>query len=443
MANDTAQQRTTALTVPVGLDSTQYTALSFLLAIATITLPQSSVLRKGVLTLQFLCVVQAYIAYAPTDVYNSAVTYTTGILLGNLTARYIDRLYLHVPEEEFHRINEDGKKEDARTLPWTLKIWWAIELLGTTRGVGWDWRVTGIPKAKTQTRSRFLAVRFVKYIAMYTGLYLTGRIAENIRMGWPSIQSVPLRETILAITGNAMFLHLFIVAGYAIAIYSHFGLMTLPMSLVCVGLRVGPRSWQEMESWPPNFGSLNAAYSIRRFWGYTWHQQIRRIVGTPAAALLSLAPTSLLKSKSRMARLAKRYFLVIASFLVSGCIHASGSWAVTRAYGLPLSDGGELRYFLLQGVALMVEDSACWALGVDDQASRVPALRRRWAGYIVTATWYIWSRVNLKVVPLAERGHGIVDERGPLFAALQLVERNVKAVPGNFMASGLGGYTLD
>lgn len=250
------------------LNATQYMALSFLLAIITITLPKGSLLRKGFLTVQVLCVIHAYIAHAPTDVHNSAVTYTSGILLGNLTARYADRLYLNVPEEDFHRVSEDGRKENATNLPCAQKLWWATELLGVTRGVGWDWRVAGIPKAKAQTRSRFLALRSIKYIVMYTGLYLAGRIAESIRMGWPSVDSAPLRESVTAITSNSIFLHLFIVAGYAITIYSHFGVMTLPLSLICVGLQIGPRGWQKIENWPPNFGSLSAAYSIRRFWGY-------------------------------------------------------------------------------------------------------------------------------------------------------------------------------
>ncbi|KAI4100696.1 MAG: hypothetical protein L6R37_005315 [Teloschistes peruensis] len=255
-------------------DATQYTALSFLLAIITITLPKGSLLRKGVLTLQILCVIQAYVVHPLTEAHNSAVTYTTGLLLGNLTARYADRLYLHIPEGEFHRVNEAGTKEHATNLPWTQKLWWATELLGVTRGIGWDWRVTGIPKARAQTRSRFLTVRSVKYIFMYTGLYLTGRIAEAIRMGWPSVEPAPLRETVIAITSNSVFLHLFIVAGYAIAIYSHFGVMTIPLSLVCVELQIGPRGWQETEHWPPNFGSLGAAYSIRRFWGHADPQQL-------------------------------------------------------------------------------------------------------------------------------------------------------------------------
>ena len=172
---------------------------------------------------------------------------------------------------------------------------------------------------------------------------------------------------------------------------------------------------------------------------YTWHQQLRRSVGAPGAVLLSRAPHSFRTSKSQVARLARRYFLVMASFIASGILHASGSWATTRALGLPLSHGGELWYFLLQGIALMVEDFACYVLGADDQAGP-PSAHRLWLGYTITAAWYVWSRVHLKFIPLAEHGHGIVNVRGGIHAALELVERNVKAVPGNFVAKALGGY---
>jgi hypothetical protein len=175
---------------------------------------------------------------------------------------------------------------------------------------------------------------------------------------------------------------------------------------------------------------------------YTWHQQIRRIVGTPPAQTLSLAPSSLLKSKSHPARLFKRYFLVMGSFLISGFIHATGSYMVTRARGLPLSDGGEITYFLLQGIAMIAEDFGCWVLGIDDRATRRPTMLRRWLGYLITGSWYVWSRVALKAVPLAI-AHGIQTEQGPLFAAVELVGRGAVAVPGNFVSMALGGYLPD
>lgn len=263
----------TANNLKPSLDFTHYTVLSFICALITTCLPQRSPLRRGALVLQIALVVNAYLAPPPITIPNTAVIYTFGTLLANLTARYVDRLYVHVPEKEFHRINSDGSKEDADKLSWARKLLWAFELFGVTRGVGWDWRVSGIPRAEPQTRSHFLRRRLSKYVCMYAGLYLVGLSSQNIRNGFKDISSPTARNALVSVTQNTIFLYLFIVFSYAITIYSHFAIMTLPLSLLCVGLRVGPRSWQEPKSWPPNFGSLKEAYSIRRFWGYVLSMQ--------------------------------------------------------------------------------------------------------------------------------------------------------------------------
>jgi Membrane bound O-acyl transferase family len=169
----------------------------------------------------------------------------------------------------------------------------------------------------------------------------------------------------------------------------------------------------------------------------TWHQQLRRTTGVPGSYLLSLMPRPFHQSHALPARLLKRYLLVFASFIVSGFIHACGSYNVTRALNLPISDGGELKYFMLQGVALMVEDFGCWLLGIDDRVA--PTRMRRWLGYTVTATWYIWSRVVLRAVPMLVV-HGIHDKRGPLFSAVEIVERGAVAVPGNFVTAAISHW---
>ena len=269
MSNTSFLQYTRNTTLPFlhTLDSAQYTALSFLTAILTSSVKSPSPLRNGLFFLHITFLTQAFLAAPPSNVTNTAVTYTASLLLGNLCARYIDRLYIHVPERDFHRINADGSKEDANQFLWPRKFLWATELFCVTRGKGWDWQVTGIPKAQSQTRSRFVSVHLLEYVAMYGGLYLVGLMSQNIRMGFPALSYLPLREMAISITTNSVFLYLFIVLAYAITIYSHFGVLTLPLSMLCVGLRLGPSSWQEPQSWPPNFGSLKDAYSIRRFWG--------------------------------------------------------------------------------------------------------------------------------------------------------------------------------
>ena len=57
----------------------------------------------------------------------------------------------------------------------------------------------------------------------------------------------------------------------------------------------------------------------------------------------------------------------------------------------------------------------------------------RFLGYLSTISFYILTHVKLKAVPLAA-AHGIQDERGELFAALELAHRGLVAVPGKFVA---------
>lgn len=115
------------------------------------------------------------------------------------------------------------------------------------------------------SRAQFLRSCVVKYVAMYAGLYLMDVSCSSVLDSFNSIRNSHLRASLISLTENAFFLYPFIVLGWAITIYSHFALLMLPLAIVCVGLKVGPRFWREVNAWPPNFGSFKNAYSIRRF----------------------------------------------------------------------------------------------------------------------------------------------------------------------------------
>ena len=437
------------------LNNTHYTALAFLLACLVPSFTPQSALRQGLLSLQVLFTVLVFIAPPPSNVPNTAVLYTAGVLGGNLLARYVDRLYLRIPEHAFSRLVHDSHsngtlvhpktevatkrlaKEDATRLVGTQKFFWTFELLTVTRGIGWNWRVDGIPSQSARLpRIRFVQSCLARWVTMYTSLHLFDMSCCAILTSFPSVRDPWIRATLISLTSNPIFLYTFLVLGWAVTIYSHFALLMLPVAMACVGMRVGPAAWQEPGSWPPNFGSFKEAYSIRRFWGYTWHQQMRRTTSVPGVYVLSLLPLSFQTSRALFPRLLKRYFLLFAAFLVSGLIHAGGSYNVTRALGLPRSDGGEVGYFWLQGFAIMTEDLVLWALRVDCRTG-APSQKRRVLGYMSVAVFYIFTRVRFKAVPLAA-AHGIYDERGELFAALELVRRGLVAVPGNFVRMAFG-----
>lgn len=127
---------------------------------------------------------------------------------------------------------------------------------------------------------------------------------------------------------------------------------------------------------------------------------MRRTTSAPGVYLLSLFPSSFQKSRALLPRLLKRYFLLFTAFLISGLIHAAGSYKVIRALGLPRSDGGEIGYFLLQGLAIMAEDIVLWALRVGCQTG-APSRKRRVLEYISVIPFNIWACVRFKAVPFA------------------------------------------
>ena len=436
------------------LDNTHFTVLAFLLACLIPSFTPQSALRRGLLLLQILLTVLIFVAPPPSGISNTAVLYTAGVLGGNLFARYVDRLYLRIPEREFCRLvhsplrsrspvqsrselaTERLVNEDATNMIGSQKLFWTIELLTVTRGIGWNWRVAGIPSQIEQiSRASFVRSCLARWVRMYTSLYVLDILCCAILASFPSIRDPWIRATLVSLASTKLFLYLFLVLGWSVTVYSHFALLMLPLSIACVGMRVGPEAWQNPASWPPNFGSFKDAYTIRQFWGYTWHQQMRRTTSAPGVYLLSLLPLSFQQSRALFPRLVKRYFLIYSAFLISGLIHAAGSYNVTRALGLPRTDGGEIGYFLLQGFAIMIEDLVLWALNLDCQAGISGGILRL-LGYLSTITFYILTRVKFKAIPLAA-AHGIQDERGELFAALELVHRGLVAVPGNFVAMAL------
>jgi hypothetical protein len=84
---------------------------------------------------------------------------------------------------------------------------------------------------------------------------------------------------------------------------------------------------------------------------------------------------------------------------VSGFIHAVGSFMVTRDSPEGWSDGGAMKYFLAQPIAIVIEDALFTALGVPDDGN--PGRLRRLTGYAYVTAWWLWCFPTLKVAPLA------------------------------------------
>ncbi|KAK8129695.1 membrane bound O-acyl transferase family-domain-containing protein [Apiospora kogelbergensis] len=105
-------------------------------------------------------------------------------------------------------------------------------------------------------------------------------------------------------------------------------------------------NWWDFDSCVPLFGSVSEAYTVRKFWGSVWHQCLRRLLTGPA----DLISDSILRIPR--GTLLSRYSRLLLAFTISGALHHAGDIAV----GVRPQDAGGGRFFILQGLVIMLED---------------------------------------------------------------------------------------
>lgn len=139
------------------------------------------------------------------------------------------------------------------------------------------------------------------------------------------------------------------------------------------------------EEWPPLFGSLLYAYSIRGFWGKFWHR-----VASPACARSGrLVTRRILGLMPRSG--AEKLFIAFWTFFISGVFHAVADWQGGEAV-MPL---GEMRFWLLNFVACAVEMlvangvKGCWKGNRLGCAWKLDRLTKAF-GFVWVFSFFFW-----------------------------------------------------
>lgn len=151
------------------------------------------------------------------------------------------------------------------------------------------------------------------------------------------------------------------------------------------------QSWE----WPPLFGQISEAYSMRRFWSSFWHKLIYRSFNSHAAVISrSLG----IRERTVFSRLLNNYMV----FLMSGVMHAAVLWR----FGTKCAWSATMRYWSMQALAFFLEGVVQHYWGRFRKTRlmwvrpAVLSVFERLVGYLWVVAWLVWEapRRNFTII---------------------------------------------
>ncbi|KAI1087688.1 hypothetical protein F5B19DRAFT_60572 [Rostrohypoxylon terebratum] len=281
---------------------------------------------------------------------------------------------------------------DAKT--WMEKGKWALRLMTTMRGIGWDWRVKNVPPHPEADMAplQFVWGQVVQLVwraaLKAVAVYVIG-FCKAIEPSVTSSAGNWFLDSVVAWCGAA------------------WSWNTIGMSYAAGAAITALLGICEPWEWPPVFGSLGDAWSVRQVWSTSYHQLMRRTFQTPGLRLARFIGF-------KKGTFGSRYLQLYSTFFISFCIHWFQSFAVSR------HDNGELSFFMMQPVIISVEDFLqwIWRKSVDPKRKKDLARVETLVGYVWTIVAFTFTMryVMRGWVSIGLIGGGGLDEK----AALQL-----------------------
>ena len=146
-----------------------------------------------------------------------------------------------------------GQKAPISTASLSSRFWWALRLFLSPRGIGWTHEPTGhIRPHPTTLRAQFVLdqlLRTAKYILIFD-------VARVLSFSNPYFQKGGLSLT------DAGWLWRSTVLAHVVTSYTSLGWIYCIYSIVSVALGLTAPG-----DWPPLFGYIGDAYTVRRSWG--------------------------------------------------------------------------------------------------------------------------------------------------------------------------------
>ncbi|VUC37414.1 unnamed protein product [Clonostachys rosea] len=246
----------------------------------------------------------------------------------------------------------------------------AVGLLWSMRRIGTRWQVKTAASTSQTSRAGFIFTRVATTLAVY--LFVDFLVS----MPPPDPSLVQISKASLFSLHELTTEDIIFRVSMTIAYWVSTGVLVLFMNnlgaIVSVLLNLSTP-----EDCLPLFGSFLDAFTVRRFWGVTWHQMFRSFL-TGHADLVVGNCLPFLPRHSLVAR----YTRLFIAFFISGAIH----YRADQLMGVPHSENGAIFFFMLHALVIMMEDSIAPAV-----SAVLPLSVRRVLGLFWVLIFFVWS----------------------------------------------------
>jgi lipoprotein signal peptidase len=285
---------------------------------------------------------------------------------------WLAKMLLRNPEHAFWRTGRAPHEAEKLGFGWE-KFKWALSLLSSPRGVGWNTQLPDLQlRRRLLGRWRFALRQALLAAVMYIVVdgCSTFLKRQHFHIKEQRVSDLPLYWSV--VLEIAIALSIWAGTELQFAVWS--------FCLVVLGL-------SEEKDIFPLFGDITAVGSLEEFWGEFWHQNLRIMFldyGRSVCRFLHI----------RRSKDASWIVQVWTAFLISGAMNAAACWSLSP---LPPFDGFYERFaspfifFILQAVGLTIEglfletpvrDITLYEVGLEDE---------RILGRIWTLGWLLFS----------------------------------------------------
>ncbi|KAI6047545.1 hypothetical protein EDC04DRAFT_2887315 [Pisolithus marmoratus] len=366
--------------------------------------------------------------------------YSFGGTLGAAMLDTIRFLLLTRPLEEYRH---ESDKVPAYQLPYIQRFFWLMSI--SQRGIGWSFKADhSVPLVEPHhlTRKAFVTSRLRRIFIYYT-------LFEAIQL---YIRCNPVFSSQAPLLSQGYFLGWLNVMAIPWRFYAGLNWIHSLLAMIAVGTTL-----HEPRSWPVPFGQLKDAYTIRRFWGRTWHQFSRytltlfgphRRKRRPWDHALSSDPHGMERDPW-----IKSYIRLCNAFLCSAFMHTCGDVILQFKIWenmLPTTSSQKVIYpnvigfsipcFVLQPVGVLIED-------VVMEVGRSIGLRKKgWMkmfGYLWVSLWisystHLWTQGMKNAILLAYP----VSTDGGVKDGVTVIERVANRICGIDLAATIRSWFM-